>query len=276
MRLHSQFTRKAVQSLRFASGDEEIRAELYHRLSEPLFKDFTSVRSELEMMLREWGASDDEEDSENEEVRKRGLSEKRKKKLLDARSWERDARLFETGNALRHEIGETLFEDHNPFRDAVLLAVKQLGLRINPSDLKIILRAVSWRVETAPPVIDKIHKPSKVEPDPLRGRYEVILNGKASIVEYEPDSELRDSEQVPLLEPGGIEAFFRREVLPHVPDAWIDASATKIGYEISFTRYFYKPQPLRTLEEIRSDIEALEREGEGLLGQILVDVEGLG
>jgi type I restriction enzyme M protein len=62
-------------------------------------------------------------------------------------------------------------------------------------------------------------------------------------------------------------------VLPHVPDAWIDASATRIGYEISFTRYFYKPQPLRTLEEIRADIEALEKETEGLLDQILVDVE---
>ena len=61
-------------------------------------------------------------------------------------------------------------------------------------------------------------------------------------MEYEPDSELRDTEQVPLLEAGGIEAFFRREVLPYVPDAWIDEEATKIGYEISFTRYFYKPQ----------------------------------
>ena len=77
-----------------------------------------------------------------------------------------------------------------------------------------------------------------------------------------------------MLEVGGTEAFFQREVLPHVPDAWIDASATRIGYEISFTRYFYKPQPLRTLEEIRADIEALEQETEGLLGQILVETEG--
>ena len=92
-------------------------------------------------------------------------------------------------------------------------------------------------------------------------------------MEYQPDSELRDTEQVPLLEEGGIEAFFRREVLPHVPDAWIDASATKIGYEISFTRYFYKPQPLRTLEEIRADLEALEKETEGLLDEILVETE---
>ena len=58
-------------------------------------------------------------------------------------------------------------------------------------------------------------------------------------------------------------------MLPHVPDAWIDEPATKIGYEISFTRYFYKPQPLRTLEEIRADILAVEKETEGLLGEII-------
>jgi hypothetical protein len=67
----------------------------------------------------------------------------------------------------------------------------------------------------------------------------------------------------------GIEAFIRREVLPYTPDAWIDETATKIGYEISFTRHFYKPQPLRTLEEISADILALEKETENLLGEIV-------
>jgi len=74
---------------------------------------------------------------------------------------------------------------------------------------------------------------------------------------------------MPLLEEGGVAAFLRREVLPHVPDAWIDAGKTVIGYEISFNRYFYKPQPLRTLAEIRADILALEQETEGLLGEII-------
>jgi type I restriction enzyme M protein len=58
-------------------------------------------------------------------------------------------------------------------------------------------------------------------------------------------------------------------VLPHAADAWIDESSVKIGYEISFTRYFYKPVPLRSLEEIRADILALEKETEGLLGEII-------
>jgi type I restriction enzyme M protein len=96
-----------------------------------------------------------------------------------------------------------------------------------------------------------------------------MIDGKPCVVEYEPDTDLRDTEQVPLLEPGGIEAFLRREVLPYAPDAWYDPDSLKIGYEISFTRYFYKPQPRRTLEEIRADSPALEKETEGLLGEII-------
>lgn len=123
-------------------------------------------------------------------------------------------------------------------------------------------------------MIKKVHKLGKVEPDPLHGLYESTVGGKFCVVEYEPDTNLRDTEQVPLLEEGGVEAFFKREVAPHVPDAWVDASKSKIGYEINFNRYFHKPVPLRTLEEIHADIEALERETEGLLEEILVETEG--
>ena len=103
----------------------------------------------------------------------------------------------------------------------------------------------------------------------MHGLFAATINGKPAVVEYEPDTELRDTEQVPLLEEGGIEAFLRREVLPHAPDAWYVPDSIKTGYEISFTRYFYKPQPLRTLEEIRADILALEQETEGLLSEII-------
>ena len=124
------------------------------------------------------------------------------------------------------------------------------------------------RAEDAPPVIKKIHKKGTAA-DPLRGLFEATIGGKPAVVEYEPDSDLRDTEQVPLLEEGGIEAFLRREVLPHAADAWYAPDSVKTGYEVSFTRYFYKPQPLRTLEEIRADILALEKETEGLLGEII-------
>jgi type I restriction enzyme M protein len=123
--------------------------------------------------------------------------------------------------------------------------------------------------EDGAPVIRRIHNGSKAEADALYGRFPALIGNKSCVVEYEPDSELRDTETVPLTEPGGIEAFIRCEVLPHAPDAWIDGAKTMIGYEISFARYFYKPQPLRSLDEIRTDILAVEKETEGLMAAIL-------
>ena len=153
----------------------------------------------------------------------------------------------------------------------------------SPKEIKA-LKDSHPRADDAPPVIRKIHKKGTA-PDPLRGLFlHPAAGGAASshpspagrgaggeglVVEYEPDPDLRDTEQVPLLEDGGIEAFLRREVLPHAPDAWYLPDSVKVGYEISFTRYFYQPKPLRTLAEIRADILALERETEGLLGEII-------
>jgi type I restriction enzyme M protein len=172
--------------------------------------------------------------------------------------------------------------DFNAFLTAVQADADRHGVKLTAKRQKLLQTALAVKDDTAAPVVKKVHKVGKAEPDPLYGRF-LVGDAKSSqasqlsllpgVVEYEPDPELRDTEQVPLLEEGGIEAFFRREVLPYAPDAWIDAAATKIGYEISFTRYFYTPQPLRTLEEIRADIEALQKETEGLLEQILGDVE---
>ena len=130
------------------------------------------------------------------------------------------------------------------------------------------LKETGERSETAPPVIRRVYGRGVVA-DPLRGMFPTMIDGKPAVVEYEPDPDLRDTEQIPLLEEGGIEAFLRREVLPYTPDAWYVPDSVKIGYEISFTRHFYKPQPLRPLEEIRADILALEHETEGLLGEIV-------
>ena len=125
------------------------------------------------------------------------------------------------------------------------------------------LKEEGARSEDARPVVRKMHKQGTV-PDPLRGLFAATINGKPAVVEYEPDTNLRDTEQIPLLEDGGIAAFLEREVLPYAADAWYVEDGVKIGYEISFTRYFYKPQPMRTLEEIRADILALEQESGGL------------
>lgn len=151
-----------------------------------------------------------------------------------------------------------------------------------PKEIKT-LRETAERADDAPPVIRKIHDGATI-PDPLRGLFQVPIRGKLRVVEYEPDTELRDSEQIPFLEcpachqPGylptpedqsaAIETFLRREVLPYALDAWYDPTSVKVGYEISFNRYFYKPKALRSLEEIRADLLAVERGAEGLLEEI--------
>ena len=159
--------------------------------------------------------------------------------------------------------------DFNRFMAAVKTDVSEHGVQLTAKRNKLLQSSLAERSEEAEAVIKKIHKPGRMEPDPIRGLFESTVKGQRHVGEYEPDSELRDTEQVPLLEEGGIEAFLRREVLPYAPDAWYVLESVKIGYEISFTRYFYNPQPLRTLEEIRADILALEKETEGLLGEII-------
>jgi type I restriction enzyme M protein len=166
-------------------------------------------------------------------------------------------------------LGAGPHRNFNAFMAAVEEDADRHGVKLTARRKKLLQTDLGQRDETAEPVIKKVHKPSKTHADPLRGRYAVQIDGKACVVEYEPDPALRDSEQVPFLEEGGVDAFFRREVLPHAADAWIDESATKIGYEISFTRYFYKPPRLRTLEEIKADIYSLEAEAEGLLEKIV-------
>jgi type I restriction enzyme M protein len=272
LRLHSKISLAAIESLRFTSGDEELRTALYEEFGDDLFTQFDKVYSALEKRLADWGSDDLNEDAEDEEessATKKGLPEKKKKKLLDPKTWERDGRLVEVATKLRSELGETLFEDYNIFVDRVDAVLKQQEIKLAAADLKQILKAVSWRVEAAPPVIAKVHRPGKATVDPLHGRYASPVGDKKLVLEYEPDSDLRDSEQIPLLEEGGIEAFIRREVLPYTPDAWIKEDATKIGYEVSFTRHFYKPKPLRTLEEISADILAIEEEADGLLDGLL-------
>lgn len=283
LRLHSQLTPKAIETLRFASGDADVREAIYDQLGDALFETPSSVRKQLEKLVNEWGSAESEEEGEESESEtpRKALTDKKKKKLLSEASWLRDGQLVDAATKLRHELGDGLFEDYNVFRAKVAAAVEKLELDLSDAEVAMIRNAVSWRVENAAPVIKKIHKSAKgkgrkttqLSPDPLRGLYETEVEGEKCIVEYEPDSELRDFEQIPLLEEGGIEAFIRREVLPYTPDAWIVEADTKIGYEISFTRHFYKPPVLRTLAQISADILALEQETEGLLTEITKGVQ---
>ena len=121
--------------------------------------------------------------------------------------------------------------------------------------------------ESTTPITKKVHA-ANTTPDTLHGLYATTIKGKPTVVEYEPDPDLRDTEQIPLLEHGGIDMFLRREVLPYAADAWYNPTAVKVGYEINFNRHFYKPVPIRPLDEIVADIIALEKQSEGLLTEI--------
>ena len=125
--------------------------------------------------------------------------------------------------------------------------------------LRVHLTEVS---ETAQPVIAK-H--SKGEASPLYGRYQA----EKGCVEYEADSDLKETEQVPLTYPGGLEAFMEQEVKPYAPDGWMVEKSITIGYELSFTKYFYEPVKLRSLSEIDADILATKQEMSGLLDEIV-------
>lgn len=191
-----------------------------------------------------------------------------KQKCLDVKETD----LFAIIEVLAKRLGEGPHKNYNDFINELKSEAKTMSVKLSAKSIKLLRDTLTFVDDEAEPVIKKINLLSSIHPDPLNGFFETNINGKPVVVEYETDTNLRDSEQVPLLEEGGIAAFFEREVLPYTSDAWIDSSKTTIGYEISFTKHFYKPIPMRTLEEIKADIYALENETEGLLGEIIGEV----
>ena len=139
------------------------------------------------------------------------------------------------------EKGCGLYKDREAFVNELKSFDHTRGPKLSAPELKAVLAALGERDETAEICRDRNGKP-------------------------EPDSELRDTETVPLKEE--IEAYFQCEVLPHVPDAWIDHSKTKVGYEIPLNRHFYRYEPPRDLAEIEADIKTLEREIVDLLREV--------
>jgi len=185
----------------------------------------------------------------------------------------KEATLYSVVEAVAGGIGEGPHLNYNIFLETIESRAKEMAVKLSAKAKNFLKASLAVIDELAEPVIKKIHKAGKAEPNPLNGLYETTIDGKKVVVEYEPDTNLRNSEQVPLLEDGGIAAFIEREVLPYTPDAWVDGSKTQIGYEVSFTRHFYKPIPMRTLDEIKADIFAIEQETEGLLEEIVGEAE---
>ena len=196
------------------------------------------------------------------------LSPERRRSFHDACRDANEEPLANLVDRVGTELGPGPHRDFNRFMSSVAADATAHGVKLTAKRKTLLKTSLASRDETAEPVIKAVHR-KVAEPDGLRGLYSVTINGKPAVVEYDPDTDLRDTEQVPLLEECGVEGFLRREVLPYAPDAWYVPDKVKVGYEISFTRHFYKPQPLRPLEKIRADILALERETEGLLSGIV-------
>jgi len=263
LRLAAQFTPERVMSLRFISGLQEPMTWAYEQWGDRLYSDLKNYEKEIKAYL------------EKEEI---SITPKNLKVLLDPKKWQAQRDLMDIAEKLAIAIGDEVWQDFNLFSTAVEDAFKDLKLKLSAAEQKQILSAMSWQDETAAKVVKKLHK--------LKGdKLTQLLNDlgttednladfgyfpteQAGIwIEYETDSDLRDTENIPLND--RIHSYFLREVKPHVADAWLDLAKTTIGYEISFNKYFYKHQPLRSLSEVTAEILQLEAETEGLLKNLV-------
>ncbi|MGG4195685.1 class I SAM-dependent DNA methyltransferase [Paenibacillus jamilae] len=170
---------------------------------------------------------------------------------------------------LAEQLQYATIKDYNLFISKLSKLADRSNMKLPVKRLNLIKNHLAQVDETAEKVIKKVHKAGKEQENPFYGLFAETIDGKKCVVEYETNSNLRDTEQIPLLYAGGIEQFFKDEVLNFVSDAWFDESKTQIGYELNFTKYFYKPVTLRTLEEIKADIITLEAETDGLLQEII-------
>lgn len=200
------------------------------------------------------------------------LKEKQVKDALAPKTWHAQLAILKTARALQGKIGRGQHDDMNGFDKQL----KSTGVALDTATKKQITSAVSWKNSKALKVIKKIHKGTK--PDPNFGLFDA--DGKA--VEYKPDSDLRDYEIVPLDPSRSTHAtnieYFQAEVLPHVPDAWIDGSKRDaidgevgiVGYEIPFNRHFYTYVPPRDLTEIDAELDTVSAEIMALLQEVRV------
>lgn len=272
----AQFSRERIETLRFDKSLREPMEWMHQQWGDAIYRPGTLKAYEKDIL--KW--------CEENEI---NLNTKQRKKLLSPDTWKKHATLVKIASYLMETIGTDAYKDYNQFKVSVDQELKALaresGIKPGASDQNQILNAVSWYDENAEKVIRKTEKLTGDKLDSLLNRlgcqpdelpdFGYYPTGKpGEYITYEPCSDLRDSESIPLAD--DIHRFFLAEVKPHVAEAWINLDSVKIGYEISFNKYFYKHQPLRIMEEVASDIVALEREAEGLIAEILgIGVEEL-
>lgn len=258
LRLRSQFTAEKVDALLYDNSNLELSQWLYTTYGEKVFSGLADKKQEIREHLN------------SEDVL---LTDKKFNALIDSSKWKARREVVNLAQKLMNAIGTDVFTDYNVFADRIKAEAKHLPGKPTAATLKSIARAMSETDPTAKPVIAKEHKAGGGDmvklltlfniPEERLSDYGYYKTAKCTYLEYESDSELRDTEKIPVCE--DIYQYFQREVRPYVADAWINLPPTKIGCEISFNKYFYKPKPLRTLEENERDILALDQESQGFI-----------
>jgi type I restriction enzyme M protein len=272
-RLKAQFTVERIAELRYDKSLREPMEWAYTNFGEEVY---TALEKHAKA-ITDW--------AEKEEL---NLNTKQTKALVSAATWQKGLDLMNTAIALMQAIGNAEYNDFNIFRVEVDAVLKKMGNKISATEKNAILNSVSWYDADAEKVIKTSTKLTGEKMDALLARLDASpmershalplpeyladygyypAGKKDEYIEYETESDLRDTENVPLTE--NIYDYFLREVKPHVPEAWINIDATKIGYEISFNKYFYRHKPLRSLEAVTADILQLEAESDGLIREIL-------
>lgn len=262
-RLKAQFTTERIAELRFDKSLREPMVWAYETFGEKVYCEIAKHEKEI----AEW--------CEKNEL---NLNAKQSKTLVSEALWTKQLELLNTATELMQAIGNDEYNDFNVFKEKVDEALKAKKVKLSSSEKNAILNAVSWYDATAEKVIkgntkltgDKLAQLLEhldCNENELANHGYFVTDKKGEYLEYETESDLRDTENVPLKE--NIYSYFLREVKPHVAEAWINLNATKIGYEISFNKYFYRHKPLRDMEEVSSDILKLEALSDGLIREIL-------
>ncbi|EIY8173255.1 SAM-dependent DNA methyltransferase [Vibrio parahaemolyticus] len=269
LRLSAQITDEAVESLRFAPKPfnavmQAVFEQFGSEWTEDTYGSLTDVEKEVRVLIK----ADFPE-----------LKEKQIKDVLDSKLWLNQKALMDAAKALQIAVGDSLggkaqqSDDFNQFELTLKGAFKATGIKFDAKQKKQFIDAVTWKNQDAEPVIKKV---LKEEAQPLYGAFDY----KGKVVEFQQDGELRDNENVPL-DPSVttstlIESYFKREVQPHVADAWINADKRDdkdneigvVGYEIPFNRHFYVYQPPRALEAIDADLDAVSADIMKLLQEV--------
>ncbi len=255
-RRKAQFSRARNESLRFDKQLREPMEYLYNTHDDKVYEaGFLKAQQKATI---EW--------CEDNDI---SLNAKARSKLLDIKMWQKQLNLVNVAHALMTAIGEVEYTDFNQFKQLVDASLKTSITKLGASEKNAILNAVSWYDESAEKVVKKKQKFGADDLIALLSHLDCQQSDLADYGYYQIDNS--DAESIPLNDT--IHRYFLAEVKPHVAEAWINLDSTKIGYEISFNKYFYRHKALRSMEAVAKDIVDLEQKAEGLIADILgIDV----